>query len=657
MRPRTRQSLIGGLLLVGLVCLAAPPATAGDGSGDVTPLPPSASLRLGSPVFRQGARIVGVAVLSGGKQVAAADDEKLLVWELATGRLAGSVDAFPATRRPPGAAVLYPAGWGVAATSDGKSLLALRAGTVCLCEVPQKTPPTTLLAGARDETLRAVVSGGTPDTVLGLTAKGGLVEWRSGGRSWSPLNLLSVGEKGVIAAGGGVAAAAAPDGRVRLWDAGKKAELGTIETAGVQAMALSADGKMLALSGPPRGPRPRVVEVWSVPDRKRVADWETNFSPSVLAVSPDGSLLALGRRIRNQIDVCDAKTGKVMHILPATHLGAEFLEFLPDGTGVVAADAAGVIRVWDPRTGKPLYEQPGHWGAVRAVAAVPGGGWVTASDDETARLWDATGKEVRKFLGHTLEITGMALSGDGKTLYTSSFDYTVRVWDLGTGMEIRNCKLPVAVRSLALSPDGKTLAVGLGPKQVGILDAGTLQVDATLTSNSGFNSALIFALAFTPDGLLLVRDTNETVRVWDVAKKSELRQMEAGRSDGKWLARLAVSPDGKRIASSFTSSGVRTTTSVGIWETESGKLLDTIDVKAVPQAFAFTPDGKAVVVGDTAGKVHLIDLEKKAVRRTFEGHRGPVLCLAVAPDGKTVASGGADTTVLVWDLADPAKKP
>ncbi len=55
-------------------------------------------------------------------------------------------------------------------------------------------------------------------------------------------------------------------------------------------------------------------------------------------------------------------------------------------------------------------------------------------------------------------------------------------------------------------------------------------------------------------------------------------------------------------------------------------------------------------VGDSAGKVWVIDLEKKEVVRTLTGHTGGVNCVAVAADGKTFATGSEDNTVLVWKV-------
>jgi WD40 repeat protein len=65
---------------------------------------------------------------------------------------------------------------------------------------------------------------------------------------------------------------------------------------------------------------------------------------------------------------------------------------------------------------------------------------------------------------------------------------------------------------------------------------------------------------------------------------------------------------------------------------------------------AFLPDGRHLALGDWTGAVHVCDL--LTGRRCFHGrgHEGHVDALAVSADGKTLLSGGADGTTMVWDV-------
>ena len=55
---------------------------------------------------------------------------------------------------------------------------------------------------------------------------------------------------------------------------------------------------------------------------------------------------------------------------------------------------------------------------------------VTASDDRTARVWDAaTGAEVLTLKGHAGAVTAASFSPDGFRILTASADNTARVWD------------------------------------------------------------------------------------------------------------------------------------------------------------------------------------------------------------------------------------
>jgi WD40 repeat protein len=69
----------------------------------------------------------------------------------------------------------------------------------------------------------------------------------------------------------------------------------------------------------------------------------------------------------------------------------------------------------------------------------------------------------------------------------------------------------------------------------------------------------------------------------------------------------------------------------------------------------FSPDGKWFVTGHAADPgvygVRVHDWPGGRVLHTLTGHAGPVTALVFSPDGKTLASGSQDGTVLLWDMA------
>jgi WD40 repeat protein len=95
---------------------------------------------------------------------------------------------------------------------------------------------------------------------------------------------------------------------------------------------------------------------------------------------------------------------------------------------------------------------------------------VTASDDETVRIWDlTTGTERAILTGHTDTVTKLVacttLAGTPVAV-TASDDQTVRVWDLRTGQTINAHALPYAVNCVAIGPSGEVI-VGAGHEVIG----------------------------------------------------------------------------------------------------------------------------------------------------------------------------------------------
>lgn len=113
---------------------------------------------------------------------------------------------------------------------------------------------------------------------------------------------------------------------------------------------------------------------------------------------------------------------------------------------------------------------------------------------------------------------------------------------------------------------------------------------------------------------------------------------------------LALSPDGESLLSgSFDTSAIR-------WSLATDAALEVLryHVDAV-NAVAFLKDGRMITAGADA-RIAVWTVGRQQPDKVLEGHTGPVVALAVAPDGSALASASWDHSVRLWSLADGASR-
>jgi len=320
--------------------------------------------------------------------------------------------------------------------------------------------------------------------------------------------------------------------------------------------------------------------------------------------------------------------------------------FSPDGTRIVTASFDETARVWDATDGKELLVLRGHAGSghyfdrgyVRSAAFSPDGKRiVTASDDKTARIWDAaTGKQLAVLRGHTDIVWSAAFSPDGKRIATRSVfasyikepdrDLTVRLWDAATGAELVGGGLQHD-RPIHFAPLASTLRHG-----------------------KSFAASEIRSVAFSPDSKTIVTTSDNFARTWDVATGKELVVL---RGHADYVTSAKFSSDGKRIVTASSDKTAR------VWDAASGKQLAIIygpdgsrgsSVSGGIEFAAFSPDGKRVATVSEWTTVRLWDAASGQELMALRGHGG-INVVTFSPDGTRLVAGANDHIARLWDIA------
>ena len=242
---------------------------------------------------------------------------------------------------------------------------------------------------------------------------------------------------------------------------------------------------------------------------------------------------------------------------------------------------------------------------------------------------------------HGGPVRGLAFAPDGGHLLSASFDYSVLLWDARAGtVETTLLGHEAAVNAVAWLPNGRAASVG---------DDGALVLwrpeDGSALARVDAHKGRAVALAVAPDGARIVTGGwDGTVAVWDAAGAPQ-EAIPAGAN----VNAVAFGQDGALFAAGH--DGV-----VRIWRSADGVQLGTLEGHGFPvNALAVAPDGRTLASASTDETVRLWDLATGETRATLYGHEGPVLALAFAPDGQTLASGGADGRTVLWQTADGAR--
>ncbi|MGH7171508.1 MAG: hypothetical protein ACRELF_02665, partial [Gemmataceae bacterium] len=389
------------------------------------------------------------------------------------------------------------------------------------------------------------------------------------------------------------------NGQGAIWSAEHRVELHWSHALGkVRALAVSEDEQTLA-TGDAEGR----VRLWTIPTGRLRGQYHSQPNAIVqLAFAPNNRTLAAATA-EGQVHQLDASVCHVPDSLQTFAILDGALAWSPDGETIAAAAYGGTIHLFERRTGSTRSILRCPFQNVFRLAFSPDGRTlaVACCGENILRLWNAVDGRPRCVTAPQLTpIAIMAFSPDGRL--ASVDGKTIRFWDAERGTALGSMETDQPIQALAFFPDGRSV----------------------LTANS-------------------------TLQVWDAPDNgSSPRKKSSTAGFASTIVRLAVSRDGRRVATGERDGTVR------LWQvspegklTAQGAKLPWTPGKESVTNLQFREDGRnLLIVG--RGRGCFCDLP--------DGHyqvlvHGAVHCGVLSPNGQTLATAGNDGNVRLLDVS------
>ncbi|MFP6692682.1 MAG: WD40 repeat domain-containing protein, partial [Pirellulales bacterium] len=491
--------------------------------------------------FTHPAVVRSIAANADGSRIAAAGDDHIVrVWDVATGR---ELERFTGHTMP----VLD-----VAFAADGKTVASSSADKSVRLSTPGATRVT--VADEKHVNALSLTADGTKLVTGGADKLAKVWDVATGKKLLDlPGSAAALSDVAIRGDGGQVAAASA-DMHLHVWqleEGGPKASKINLASP-LHSVAFSADGaKLIAATADNH------LRTYNSATGQLLEDITAAAPATTIAIAPDASSVVASAGNNAVIQQLSLE-----RLIPAHEGAVTSLAYLPSGGQLVSGGADNTVRLWNIDDGQqtrsfawegevPAEPPP----AIKSVSvSTDGKKLVVGASYNKVFVYDIEGaaeaspSRPELVLSYPAPVRGVSAGADGSRVAACGDDNLVRVWDAASGKELQRFvghTMPAV--GVALAADNKTLVSGSADKQARVWSIAAAQI--LLAGKSTFRD-----LAFVPDGLQLVTvGSDGMTRFWDQEGK-QVRQLEKSQTS---LVRVAVRPDGAQLAIADEKSAVK----------------------------------------------------------------------------------------------------
>jgi WD40 repeat protein len=296
----------------------------------------------------------------------------------------------------------------------------------------------------------------------------------------------------------------------------------------------------------------------------------------------------------------------------------------------------------------------GHTDMVNFVEYSPDGKLlITASDDNTAKIWDATTETVLVTLkGHEDWVNMARFSNDGKKALTVSDDGSVRIWDVKTGVQLAGLFLSDAYFfSADFSPDGEKVITTDEDGNLLLWNVDGALADIFLTGSLELQNAY-----FTPDGEMIVTPENDgVIRLWSADNGLFLRRIvvngfdqEAKDYGDSFFTSVDFCTDRRELLVATIKKEVH------LYDLETGRRKLTIkdDEKPAGSMAKYIDSCRAVIIFEDGKAVKTYDIKKKNFTTRYKATQDMISSLSVSPLSDAFAIATFENSPTIWNAKD-----